>query len=118
MEACLSSLICLFETRPLCGICCKQRFRAANPSALGRKKGSQFARKEGRTVGARIKIQEQAAGWIQKSAADIFDEKFPMHWCPFFAAGSAFDALETNAVRSHQIEFSAEIGQGNVGIDP
>ena len=57
---------------------------------------------------------------FQKSGADIVDEEFPVGLRPFqpFTVFSACDPVKTDAMRSDEIELSAEVRQRSLRIDP
>ena len=84
---------------------------------MRQEKFPQLGRKERRTVGARIKIEKQAAILSQEARPNIVDEKFPIRGRPFNAIADPADPMKTNPVRGHEIERLMEIGQGSLPFD-
>jgi len=56
---------------------------------------------------------------FEESCPDIVDEKFPIGRYPFppYVIFVPRDSVKTNPMACDEIEFSAEIGQGNLGLD-
>src|SRR5439155_16601238 len=65
-----------------------------------------------------IKVEKQSAVFVQEPRPNVVDEKFPIGGRPFNAVADAANPVKTNAVRSHEIEFRPEIGQGRLPFDP
>jgi len=67
---------------------------------------------------ARIKVEKQPAIFVQETRPNVVDEKFPIGGRPFNAVANVADPVKTDAVRSHEIEFPPEIGEGRLSLDP
>ena len=83
------------------------------------KKSAQLRREEGRSVAAWIELQEQTAIRLKKSLPDVVDKKFPVWRLPLgpVIVRRAIYAMETNAMRGHEVKLFSEIGQGGLRID-
>ena len=110
----------LFEARPLICIRCKQRFPTKNARALRFKKGAPFVGKKRRTILSPVEFQKQTPARLEESCPNIVEEKFPIGRRPFqpFTVFGAPNAMETNTVTGHEIEFLSKIRQRCLGMNP
>lgn len=65
-------------------------------------------------------MEKQTPAWLQKSCADIVDEKLPIGGCPFqpFAIFGTRDPMETDAVTGDEIESLSQIRERGSRSDP
>ena len=84
------------------------------------KKGAPFVGKERRTILSPVELQKETPARLEESCPNIVDEKFPVGLQPLqpFAAFGAPNAMETDAVASHQIKLLSKIRQRCLEMDP
>ena len=101
----------LFKAWMLIWIRCEQRLPPTNAGALRFKKIAPFRSKERRTVLSPIEFQKETSVRLEEPCANIVDEKFPISRRPLepLSVFSAGDAMEADAVGSHEIKSFSKI---------
>jgi len=84
------------------------------------KKITPFLGKERRTVLPPVEFQKETSVGLQEPCPNIIDEKFPIDRRPLEppAILGAPNAMETDAVASHQIKFRSKSRQRRLRLDP